>query len=216
MTEVSAATISRVERGHFDALSLSTLRRVAVGLDIRLEIVARWRGADLDRVVNARHAALHESVAQAFAKLPGWEVRPEVSFAIYGERGIVDVLAWHAETRALLVIELKTEVVDVNELIGSADRKRRLARVIVRDFGWMPAGVSMWVIVVESRTTRRRIAEHRAVLRAAFPAAGKSMTEWLLAPVVPIAALSSWSVARSGSSLAPIKRVRARQVQSAA
>ena len=211
MAEVSTATISRFERGHFDHLSLATMRRVAAVLDIRLETVARWRGSDLDRVVNARHAALHESVAQAFSRLDGWEARPEVSFAIYGERGIVDILAWHAEARALLVIELKTEIVDVNELMGSVDRKRRLARGMARDLGWAVAGVSVWVIVSEGRTTRRRIAEHRAVLQAAFPADGKAIMEWLLAPGTPVAALSTWSTARSGTSLAPKKRVRSRE-----
>lgn len=35
---------------------------------------------------------------------------PEVSFSIYGQRGVIDILAWHAATRSLLVIELKTEM----------------------------------------------------------------------------------------------------------
>jgi transcriptional regulator with XRE-family HTH domain len=208
MAAVSPTTISRLERGHFGYLSQTTLRRVAGPLDIRLELVARWRGGDLDRLVNARHSALHESVAGAFAARPGWEVRPEVSFAIYGERGIVDILAWHATRRALLVIELKTEIVDVNELMGTIDRKRRLAPSIARDLGWTPASVSVWVVVAEGRTNRRRITEHRAVLRAALPADGAAMDAWLDAPSTSIAALSMWPVARLRSSLAPTKRVR--------
>ena len=43
---------------------------------------------------------------------------PEVSFSIYGERGVIDILAWHPGRRALLIIELKTDIVDVNELVG--------------------------------------------------------------------------------------------------
>ena len=50
-----------------------------------------------------------------------------------GERGVIDILAWHAATRTLLVIELKTEIVDINELMGTVDRKRRLAATVARE-----------------------------------------------------------------------------------
>jgi len=63
---VSAATISRIERGHLDTLSLAIVRRVAVALDIRVDLVARWRAGELDRLLNAKHAALHEQVARMF------------------------------------------------------------------------------------------------------------------------------------------------------
>jgi transcriptional regulator with XRE-family HTH domain len=206
---VSQTTVSRLERGHFEYLSLITLRRIAAALDIRLDLTARWRGGELDRMVSAKHAALHESLARAFVELPGWEMRPEVSFAVYGERGIVDILAWHAGYRVLLVIELKTEIVDVNELIGTLDRKRRLAPAIARDLGWTPAHVGAWVVIAESRTSRRRIVEHRTVLRAAFPAGGRAIRAWLREPAGPIASLSIWTVDRTRTSLAPTKRVRA-------
>jgi hypothetical protein len=96
-----------------------------------------------------------------------------VSFSIYGERGVIDLVAWHREREALCVIELKTAIADVNELVGIVDRKRRLAARIVADFGWRPARVSVWVIVAEGRTNRRRIQSHGAMLRAAFPLDGR-------------------------------------------
>ncbi|MEA2632936.1 MAG: hypothetical protein QOE66_3155, partial [Chloroflexota bacterium] len=71
-------------------------------------------------------------------QLPGWILAPEVSFAIYGERRVIDILAWHPGRRALLLIELKTELVDMNELLGTLDRKRRLARRIAQERGWDP------------------------------------------------------------------------------
>ena len=83
---------------------------------------------------------------------------PEVSFSIYGERGVIDILAWHPGRRALLIIELKTDIVDVNDLAGSADRRRRLAPKIVAERGWDPVTVSVWVIVAPGRTNRRRVA----------------------------------------------------------
>ena len=147
---VSRSTISRMERGHVGSLSVDMLRSIAGALDVRVELRGRWRGGDLDRLLNARHSALHEVVARYLAGLPGWIREPEVSFAIYGERGVIDILAWHPGRRALLVIELKTDIADVNELVGTVDRKRRLAARVAHERGWdvgAEATVSVWVIV---------------------------------------------------------------------
>jgi transcriptional regulator with XRE-family HTH domain len=198
---VSRSTISRLERGHLGPLSLDVLRRVAAALDIRLELIARWRAGDLDRLLNARHSALHELVARHFRRrLPDWVLAPEVSFSIYGERGIIDILAWHPCRRALLVIELKTDIVDVNELIGNVDRKRRLARQIAGERGWQPAEVGVWVVVAAGRTNRRRIDAHASMLRAAFPDEGRRAGSWLRNPLGPLAALSYWGSERRSRS----------------
>jgi hypothetical protein len=70
---------------------------------------------------------MYEAVARRFGRLPGWVLIPEASFSIFGERGIVDILMWHAAVGALAIVELKTAIVDVQELIGTMDRKRRRA-----------------------------------------------------------------------------------------
>ena len=211
---VSASTISRLERGHMGKISLETIRRVAMALDIRVEIVGRWRAGDLDRLLNARHSALHEHVARMFRdEIPEWVFEPEVSFAIYGERGVIDILAWHPGRRALLVIELKTDIVDVNDLVGGVDRKRRLAWKVAQARGWDPAFVSVWVIVAAGRTNRARLAAHGAMLRAAYPADGRGIRHWLRAPVAPLAALSMWHNVQPRTvkaELSPVRRVRAR------
>ena len=134
--------------------------------------------------MNARHSQLHELVARWFAQeLPAWVLAPEVSYAIYGERGVVDIVAWHPGRRAILVIELKTDIVDVNHLIGKVGEKARLIRQIVRDRGWDPLTVSTWVVVAAGRTNRARIAAHRSVLRAAFPSGDREIRGWLRDPV---------------------------------
>lgn len=90
---VSRATVSLAERGHLGRMPLDTIRRMAQVLDVRLDLVARWRGGELHRLLHARHSALHESVAVYLASLAEWQFLPEVSFAIYGERGVIDILA---------------------------------------------------------------------------------------------------------------------------
>jgi hypothetical protein len=143
-----------------------------------------------------------------------------VSFSIYGERGIIDVLAWHPARRMLLVIELKTEIVDVSRLLGSMDQRRRLAWQLARDRGWRPVAVSTWVVVAEGRTNRRVVARHARVLRSKFPVDGRRLRSWLRDPATRIDALSflpdrheatprrGMASARRG--MAPVRRIRAR------
>jgi len=205
---VSRATISRVERGHFDQLALSTIRSVGRALDVRMELVGRSRGADLERLANGRHAALAEHVAQRLASHPGWVMRPEVSFAVYGERGVIDLLAWHPQSRSLLVIELKTEIVDVGEILGTLDRKVRLSRVIVRDFGWVPLTVSCWLAVGHGATNRRRVGAHQTVFTAALPDRAARLRVWVAAPAGAIRVLSFIADARPGNARAGFATVR--------
>jgi transcriptional regulator with XRE-family HTH domain len=209
---VSQSAISRMERGHFGPQSIDSVRKVAAALEIRVDLVPRWRAGDLDRLLNAGHSTLHESVARMFRdELPAWVLAPEVSFAIYSERGVIDIFAWHPGRRALLVIELKTDVVDMNELIGTFDRKRRLAPQVARDRGWDPLTVSAWLIVSSSRTNRRRVEAHEAMLRAALPDDSRTTRRWLRDPVGTVSALTFWTDSRGTAgrpAMRPIRRVR--------
>lgn len=149
---VGHSTVFLVERGHCGHLSLATVERIAAILDIRVDVVARWRGGDLDRLLNRPHSLLAESFAARLTSAPGWAVEPEVSFSIYGERGAIDQLGWHAATAHVLVVELKTELVDVNELLGTLDRKRRLIPQIARARGMDPRLASVWLVVADTST----------------------------------------------------------------
>jgi transcriptional regulator with XRE-family HTH domain len=187
---VSDGTVSRIERGHLDAVALGTIRAVARALEIRVEVLPRSRSADVDRLLSARHAGLADAVVRWLGRFDGWVVRPEVSFSRYGERGVIDLLAWHAVAHSVLVIELKTAIVDVGELLGTLDRKARNARPIARDLGWNPASVSCALIVADSSTNRRRIAAHAATFRAAFPTRAIGLRQWLPRPGEPIQAMA--------------------------
>lgn len=205
------STVSVVERGHWDALSFGTIARIATVLGVRLDLSARWRGGDMDRLLNAGHSALYEIVAELFDDLPEWLHQPEVSFAIYGERGVIDILCFHPPSGSLLVIELKTEIVDVQDLVGGVDRKTRLAVRVAKERGWIARSTACWVIVRDTRTNRRRLAAHHSMLRSAFPADGRVMRSWLARPRGAIRTLSFMTVARDNSVSHPtsgVKRVR--------
>jgi transcriptional regulator with XRE-family HTH domain len=187
---VSPAAISRLEHGHLDATTLDVLRRVFGAVDARIGLVPRWRGGDLDRLVDARHAGMVETLVRRLSSLPEWIVEPEVTFSIYGERGSVDIVAWHAGRRAFLIIEVKSAIGDVGGLVRQVDRYRRLARDIARERKWAPAFVGVWVVVADGRTARRRFAEHGTTLRRAFPADGHAMEHWLHGPDRDVSSLS--------------------------
>ena len=210
---MSPSTVSRLERGHVGPQSVDAIRGVAAALDVRVELVPRWRAGDLDRLLNARHSGLHETVARWFRKeMTAWILAPEVSFAIYSDRGVVDILAWHPGRRAVLVIELKTDLADMNELLGTLDRKRRVAKQVGRERGWDPVTQSAWLIIAASRTNRRRVEAHLAMLRGSLPDGGPTIRHWLRDPVGSVNALSFWSeMPRVGGAAAnvSVRRIRA-------
>ena len=187
---VSPAMISRLERGRIDSTPIRTLRRVFAALDARLDLVPRWQGAELDRLLDARHAGMTEILIRRVSAVPTWTVVPEVTFSIHGERGSIDILAWQPDRRALLVVEVKTAIGDVGALVRQVDRYRRLARRVAAERSWKPAVLAVWLVIADGRTARRRLAEHRSTLRRAFPADGHSIERWIRAPTHDVSALS--------------------------
>jgi hypothetical protein len=154
---------------------------------------------------------MHERVAALLEQIGGWELAPEVSFAIYGERGVIDILAWHPATRTLLVIELKTGIVDPQEVVGTLDRKRRLGPRIARERGWDPIVVGSWLVVGEGMTNRRRVENSGGLFRNAYPDDRRAMHPWLRRPTAAVRVqsfLTYQAPAAKRGQLGPHQRVR--------
>lgn len=179
-----------IEAGRLERVRFGDIRAYAKALGARFDGSVLWQGADLDRMLNRGHARLHEAMASWLAIVGGWLDVPEVSFAVGRERGVIDILAWHAVTRTLLVIELKTRIVDINDLMATMDIRGRVARRIASERGWDPIAIGLWVVVAPARTNGRVLAEHATVLRAKFPGDGRTMRRWLANPSGTVSALS--------------------------
>ncbi|MEO7332300.1 MAG: helix-turn-helix transcriptional regulator [Gemmatimonadales bacterium] len=177
---VSQQLISSVERGHLGTLSLATLRRVAAVLDIRLPLRPEWRGGELDRLLDADHAELQAAASEALRSF-GWLPAAEVTFSRFGERGSIDLLAFHAASRMLLVVEVKTMVADLQSLLRGVDAKTRLAVPLARERGWRPVFAVPCLILAEGTTNRRRV-EHAAPLLGRFSMRGSVARAWLRRP----------------------------------
>jgi transcriptional regulator with XRE-family HTH domain len=195
---VSRPLVSKLELGRVGEMHLGTVERIASVIGVWVELTGRWHGGDGDRLLSRRHSLLADDAMRFLQQKPGWTVESEVSFSIYGERGVIDQLAWHAASAHLLVVELKTEFVDVNEMLGTLDRKERLARAIAVGRGWRPEQVSVWLIVAESKTNRRHAAEHAALLENRFPLDGRSFASFLRRPAAATRGMAFWTYERPG------------------
>lgn len=164
----SQSLIARIERGGADRLTVRRLGSIAEVLGARVTVRIDWNGEAADRLLDMAHAALVELVVTSL-RAAGWEVIPEATFAIGGERGSIDVLAWHAGTATLLVVEVKSVVPDMQSMLAVHDRKLRHADSIARSRGWRPGRIGSLLVLGEGRTSRRRVAVHAATLDARFP-----------------------------------------------
>jgi transcriptional regulator with XRE-family HTH domain len=183
---VPQSVVSEVERGHIDAKQIRMVRRLLNALDADMRLEVRWRGGEVDRLVDEDHARLGGAVVQRLERL-GWTVRTEVTYSEYGERGSFDLLAWRPDTGDLVVVEVKTELVSAEATLRKMDEKVRLAPKIVRErYGWRPQNVSRVLVLRETTVNRRRSRAHAGLFRAALPASPAEVRRWLREPNAPI------------------------------
>jgi transcriptional regulator with XRE-family HTH domain len=173
--------VSRGERGRMR--DVGKLRRHAAALDAHVVITVRWRGGEIDRLVDEGHASIVGWVVRMLAEL-GWEVHTEVSFAVRGERGSIDVLAWHEPSRTLLVVEVKTELASLEETLRRHDAKQRLAAAVASErFGWdRPTSVCRLLVLPSLTTPRRHVARHASILDIAYRLRADDARRWLRSP----------------------------------
>ena len=195
---VPRRVVMLIEAGRLDRVRFGDIRAAAKALGARFDGSILWQGAGLDRMLNRGHARLHEATTAWLRSIGGWVAVPEVSFSFQGERGVIDIVAWHAATRTMLLIELKTRIVDISDLMMTMDVRLRMAPRIARDRRWDPASIGVWVVVAPGRTNARVLAEYATVLRAKFPQDGRAVPGWLARPRGPLAALSFLPQVRLG------------------
>jgi transcriptional regulator with XRE-family HTH domain len=161
---LSAATIGRHEMGIIG--SLDTLEQHAHALDLRVELRLVGRGGDLSRLADEEHAAIVEALALRL-RGAGWRVASEVSFNEWGDRGRVDLAAFAAERGLVALIEVKTELVDLQETFGRLDVKERLALRIAAAQGW-PARRAITALALAATDANRRVVAAHPALFAGF------------------------------------------------
>jgi len=179
---VSQDAVSRAERGRLEEMTVRRVRAITRALDAELVLVVRWRGGDLERLLDEGHAAVLGASA-GMLQADGWQVIAEVTYAVFGERGSIDLLAWHAASRCLLVVEVKTALVSVEGTMRKHDEKVRLASGIATErFGWRASAVARLLVLPDTSTARRAVERHAAVLDGAYSLRADALRQWLRTP----------------------------------
>ena len=208
---MSRQVVSRLEQGDLNGVTIRAVGRVVQALDATAELVVRWRGEQLDRLIDADHARVVEHTTALLGAL-GWATRVEVSFNHFGDRGRVDVLGFHADSLTLLVVEAKTNIGDTQDTHGRLDVKARLGPILAETVGWPPPKLVVPALVIaESRAARRVIAVHAGMF-ARFTFRGRPALAWLRRPTSGTPSGLLWFVNLPNSRGAGVKkRVRLRR-----
>jgi hypothetical protein len=205
-----------LEADRLSTLRLGEIERCLAVLDARLILSVSHRGAEVDRLLDEAHAALVAAIVRLLHRL-GWETRVEVSFNEYGERGSIDVVGWHAGRRALVVIEVKSELASIEGTVRPFGVKCRLApKVVAEQFGWRPLVVGRVLVLPEQRSARRAVERHIDVLNRVLPERSRTLRSWLHEPAGSIAGIWFLSdvgdavVTRNPSSLRRVRHAQTR------
>ena len=193
---ISQPVYSRAERGQIANLKVSTMEAIASALDADLILDLRYGAGRIDRLIDRAHAALVEHVLRHL-RSAGWDVVIEFSFNVYGERGSVDLLAWHAATRTLLIVEVKSRMTDLQDMLLSLGRKLRLVPDEVRrQIGWDAVAVGRIVVAPGTTESRAVLQRHRSMFDVSLPYRAMEIRRWLRTPRGPISGvwLVSWDV----------------------
>jgi len=130
---LSASAVGRHENGRIG--SLPSVEKHAAVFGLRLDVRLLGRAGALVRLGDEEHAAIVEAVASWF-RAAGFETETEASFSEWGERGRIDLVAFDPATGTLVIVEVKTQLVDLQDLFGSLNIKERLAGTVAERRGW--------------------------------------------------------------------------------
>jgi transcriptional regulator with XRE-family HTH domain len=174
---LSPSRISAIETGRLDGVTLGALRSAGRALRLRVRVSFILARGDLGQLRDAAHAALVDATARLL-RASGWEVAAEVEFS----GGSVDVLAWHAASRTLLVVEVKPRLDDLGATLRQLGRYERVAPTLARRWDWEPRIAGRLLIVAVGRTNRRVLETHGPTVASALPARGAEVRRWLRRP----------------------------------
>ena len=158
-----------MERGLAVGLAFDAVSRALDAMGARLIVTV---DAPLliapSRQKDPAHARMSGYVV-AHLRRAGWHTMTEVEVGGDRSRGWIDVLAFEPERRALLVIELKTEIHDLGQIERTLGWYEREAWSAARRSGWRPSNARGWLLLLATEANDTRIAENRISIDTGFP-----------------------------------------------
>lgn len=180
---VAVASAQAAESGR--AMSLETYARLAVALGRRPELSLPSRvGRHVEPLRAGRdtvHAAMGELEARQLSS-HGFAIAIDEPYQHYQFAGRADVIAWDLETRALLHVENKSDLPDLQDLAGSYNAKRAYLpaaiaqRLNLDPRGW--ASVTHALVVLWSSDVLHVLRLRSATFAALCPSPSDPFAAW--------------------------------------
>jgi transcriptional regulator with XRE-family HTH domain len=155
--KLSAAAIGRHENGILG--SPDALERHAAAFSLRLDLTLHGRAGELARLADEEHAAIVEAVAATFRRLR-FVMETEASFSEWGERGRIDLLAFDPRSGTLVIVEAKTQLLDLQDLFGALNIKERLGSTLSSLRGWQVRHRASVLAVAVTSANREVVGAH--------------------------------------------------------
>jgi transcriptional regulator with XRE-family HTH domain len=186
LTQQQVADAAHVSRGYIAAIeggtanpTLDVVDRISQFLGLEADLVLRPAtviGSSTQRdVVHARCSAYVERRLRT----AGWQTAREVEIVQARSHGWIDLVAFHPTTETVLVIEIKTQLVDLGAIERQLGWYGRSAGDVARRIGWSPRRIVTWLVVLASEEVERVIASNAGLLGSAFPIRAREMLSLL-------------------------------------
>jgi transcriptional regulator with XRE-family HTH domain len=166
---MSQSTISRVEHALAPELTVGKIRSIAEAMGGRIAfelqpplLVAGGRQRD------AAHARCLAHVRGRLER-SGWMVEREVETADGRARGWIDLVAFHPITGTLLILEIKTELVDFGAVERQLGFYERVGTIAAARFGWRARSTIGCLVVLATEANEVRLKANRDSLARSFP-----------------------------------------------
>jgi transcriptional regulator with XRE-family HTH domain len=176
---VSQAFVSMVENMRVSDLTFDSATRLLEVMGARLTVgVSAPVLADREPQRDPAHVRCTSYVV-ARLKQAGWQTTTEVEIGGDRSRGWIDVLAYHAQYRLVVVIEVKTEARDLGAIERTLGWYEREAWAAARRLGWQPSRVVGCLLLLATEMNEARIGDNHAAFSAGFPIRATSLRQIL-------------------------------------
>ena len=176
--ETAQSVVAAVEAGA--GARIESLERICGALDGQLILDARLPFAgDPVRQLDLAHARCVGSVRRLL-EVAGYVCVTEQEIVDGPWRGWIDMVAYDAVRRRIVISEIKTELRDAGALERQVERYVRSCLGVARERGWVVEEIVVVVVVLATAANDAFLVANRHVMKSAFPVRGQAAVAALL------------------------------------
>lgn len=170
---VSRTSLSAFETGD-RMLAPEEIDRVAANLGVTIAVtVATRTGTAVTGSGGAAHAICIGAVQRVF-EAAGLATATEEPITFNGTERWIDLLAFDARIRRLVIVEVKTELRDVGELQRQLRRYELAAIQAAMRHDWRPESVQIMIILLQTTAAEEAVGINRHLLARIAPMRGRT------------------------------------------